>query len=586
MKYSKIPLAQTVVTLCKTHDVKHIVISPGSRNAPLTIGFTEDEFFSCYSIVDERCAAFFALGIAQQLQKPVAVVCTSGSALLNYYPAIAEAYYSIIPLVVLSADRPKHLVDIGDGQTIKQRNVFGEHVLYSANLKLDLKENGLDANEVELPIFKSLEHKLERILGIQKDIQTYNESEIHDALTVSKLNMGPVHINCPFDEPLYETVEALTITPKPYVLQNKVEKIDAFDIKNVLDIWHNAKRKMILVGVLQPNSIEERWIQEIADDDSLIVFTETTSNFHHRDFFPGIDKMIAPLTEDDFKALQPDILITFGGLIVSKKIKAFLRTYKPEFHFHIGTSNANDTFFSLDKHIKLEPNSFLASFLPLVTHHTKSTYKNTWLAVRDKRRKKQEEYLKNIPFSDFTVFNCVLKSVPKHSLLQVGNSSAIRYTQLFQIPKSIKVFCNRGTSGIDGSTSTAVGASVVSEQRTTFITGDLSFFYDSNALWNNYMPNTFRIIVVNNEGGGIFRILPGHKNTENFDIFFETKHHLNAAQLCDMFGLDYLQAKTETELETQLANFYNTSNKPRLLEVFTPSKINDKVLLDYFKFIR
>jgi 2-succinyl-5-enolpyruvyl-6-hydroxy-3-cyclohexene-1-carboxylate synthase len=535
MKYSKIPLSQTVVTLCKTHNIKHIVISPGSRNAPLTIGFTHDDFFKCYSIVDERCAAFFALGIAQQIQEPVAVVCTSGSALLNYYPALAEAYYSNIPLVVLSADRPKHFIDVGDGQTIKQKDVFGDHVLHSANLKLDLKEEDKSGKENELPIFKNIENRLERFLGFQKDIQSYNESEIHDALSVAILKSGPVHLNIPFDEPLYDMVDQLSINPKPFKLENRLEKIDDFEIKSLLDVWQSAKRKMILVGVLQPNSIEEKWIQEIADDDSILVFTETTSNLHHKDFFPGIDKIIAPLNEDEFKNLQPDILLTFGGLVVSKKIKAFLRTYKPKHHWHVDLFRANDTFFCLDKHLKQSPNAFLSEFLPRVTHHTKSDYKTTWLDIRQKRRKRHEAYLKTIPFSDFTVFNSVLKSLPKVSQLQVGNSSAVRYTQLFQLYKSIDVFCNRGTSGIDGSTSTAIGASVAAKKRTTFITGDLSFFYDSNALWNNYIPKDFRIIVVNNEGGGIFRILPGHKNSENFDTFFETKHQLGAKQLCEMF---------------------------------------------------
>lgn len=586
MIYSKIPLAQTITTLCKTHNIKHIVISPGSRNAPLNIGFTHDDFFKCYSIVDERCAAFFALGIAQQLQEPVAVVCTSGSAVLNYYPAIAEAFYSNIPLVVLSADRPKHLVDIGDGQTIKQKNVFGEHVLYSANLKLDLKDSENGTSENELPIFKNLENKLERFLGLQKDIQTYNESEVHDALTISKLNLGPVHINIPFDEPLYETTEELFINPKPFKIQNRVDKVDPFEIKSLLDVWHSAKRKMILVGVLQPNSIEAQWIQEIADDDSIIVFTETTSNLHHQDFFPGIDKMIAPLDDTDLKALQPDVLLTFGGLIVSKKIKAFLRTYKPDQHWHVGLSRANDTFFCLEKHIKLRPNTFLASFLPQVTHHTKSTYKATWLAVRQKRRKLQDEYLKTIPFSDFLVFNSILKQIPKRSMLQVSNSSAIRYTQLFKIPKSVEVSCNRGTSGIDGSTSTAIGAAVANEKQTTFITGDLSFFYDSNALWNSYIPDNFRIIVINNEGGGIFRILPGNKNTENFDTYFETKHKLTAKQLCEMYGFEYSVASNSEELNEQLSDFNNATKQPKLLEIFTPSRSNDEILLKYFKFIK
>jgi 2-succinyl-5-enolpyruvyl-6-hydroxy-3-cyclohexene-1-carboxylate synthase len=586
MKHSTIPLSQTVVTLCKTHNIKHIVISPGSRNAPLTIGFTHDGFFKTYSIVDERAAAFFALGIAQQIKEPVAVVCTSGSALLNYYPAVAEAYYSNIPLVVLSADRPKHLLDIGDGQTIKQKNVYGEHVLYSANLKLDLKDEQKIVSEEELPLFKSIENTVERFLGLQKDIQSYNESEIHDALTIAALKSGPVHINSPFDEPLYDVTAELTITPKPFVLQNSVEKIDDFEIKSGLEVWHSAKRKMILVGVLQPNSIEEKWIKALADDDSVLVFTETTSNLHHQDFFPGIDKMIAPLDPGDFKNLQPDVLLTFGGLIVSKKIKSFLRQYKPKHHWHVDLFNANDTFFCLDKHIQVSPNTFLSAFLPQVTHHTKSDYKAFWFEIRQKRRKMHEAYLKTIPFSDFSVFNALVKSLPKQSHLQVSNSSTIRYSQLFQMPKHIKVFCNRGTSGIDGSTSTAIGASVVVKGRTTFITGDLSFFYDSNALWNNYIPKDFRIIVINNEGGGIFRILPGHKNTENFDTYFETKHKLTAKQLCDMYGFNYLKADDDEALQNQLQSFYDPSKQPKLLEIFTPSRINDEVLLDYFKFIK
>jgi 2-succinyl-5-enolpyruvyl-6-hydroxy-3-cyclohexene-1-carboxylate synthase len=586
MDYSKIPLAQTVVTLCKWHNIEHVVISPGSRNAPLTIGFTNDDYFKCFSIVDERCAAFFALGIAQQTQKPVAVVCTSGSALLNYYPAISEAYYSDIPLVVLSADRPKHLVDIGDGQTIKQKNVYGEHVHFSANLKLDLRDEAKNPKQDEVPIFKSIENKLERILGLQKDIQTYNESEIHEALNQSALHSGPVHINIPFDEPLYDTVEDLSIKPKPYKLPNRNQIVDEFELRPCIDIWHYAKRKMILVGVLAPNSIEDKWLQELADDDSVLVFTETTSNLHHPDFFPGIDKIIAPLEAEEFRALQPDVLLTLGGMVVSKKIKAFLRQFKPKHHWHVGPHNANDTFFCLKEHFRVRPNTFFEKFMPLISHHTKSDYKRHWLTVRAKRRKEHQRYLETIPFSDFAAFDLILKAVPKQSQLQVGNSSAIRYTQLFQLRKDIKVFCNRGTSGIDGSTSTAIGASVATDERTTFIVGDLSFFYDSNALWNNYIPNTFRIIVVNNQGGGIFRILPGHKNTDNFDTFFETKHTLNAKQLCHMFDIEYYSVADKTSLENELKSFFSTSKKPRLLEVFTPSRDNDGILLDYFDFIK
>ncbi|MDG1660833.1 MAG: thiamine pyrophosphate-dependent enzyme, partial [Winogradskyella sp.] len=339
------------------------------------------------------------------------------------------------------------------------------------------------------------------------------------------------------------------------------------------------------VGVLQPNSIEQDVLDVLVKDEGVVILTETTSNLHHQDIFPGIDKLIAPLDEAGFQKLQPDILLTLGGLIVSKKVKRFLRNYKPAYHWHVNKYNANDTFFALDRHISISPSAFFRSFLPKVNQTVKSDYKNYWLMIRDKRRRLHNDYLRAIPFSDFTVFNQILDNLPIDSQLQVGNSSAIRYTQLFQMRNDIIVFCNRGTSGIDGSTSTAIGASVVSKKRVTFITGDLSFFYDSNALWNNYIPNDFNIIVLNNNGGGIFRILPGHKNTDNFDTYFETKHNLNASDLSKMFGFDYTSVKNDAELSTALDSFYDVSDNPKLLEIFTPSTENDKILLDYFKFI-
>ncbi|WP_040278448.1 2-succinyl-5-enolpyruvyl-6-hydroxy-3-cyclohexene-1-carboxylate synthase [Psychroserpens damuponensis] len=586
MIYSKIPLAQTVIELCKLKNIKHIIISPGSRNAPLTLGFTNDDFFKCYSIVDERCAAFFALGLAQQIKEPTAVVCTSGSALLNYYPAVAEAFYSDIPLVVLSADRPKHLIGIGDGQTINQKDVFENHILYSANLKLDLKDENRQSNKEDLPIFKSIENKLERFLGLQQGIQVDNEKEINAAINLAKFKKGPVHINIPFDEPLYETVTDLTVNPKVEELDIKPIKIDQAELKDCIDEWYVAKKKIILIGVLSPHQIEQQWLDDLANDDSVIVFTETTSNVHHPNFFTSIDKMIAPLDDEDFKNLQPEILITIGGLIVSKKIKAFLRHYQPKHHWHVGEKNANNTFFCLDKHIIAKPNDFFADFLPKITHVAKSDYLNTWAIVKKQRHKKHLEYVKQIAFSDFKAFSIILKSIPNKTILQLGNSSTIRYTQLFNMNPTLEVFCNRGTSGIDGSTSTALGCAVANVKQTTFITGDLSFFYDSNALWNNYIPNNFRIILINNQGGGIFRILPGDKNTNNFDNYFETTHQLTAKQLCEMYGFECVTAHNDQDLETALKSFYNKSKQPRLLEVFTPRTENDTILLDYFKFVK
>jgi 2-succinyl-5-enolpyruvyl-6-hydroxy-3-cyclohexene-1-carboxylate synthase len=586
MKYPKIPLAQTVIQLCKAKSIEHIVISPGSRNAPLTIGFTNDSFFKCYSIVDERCAAFFALGIAQKIQKPVALVCTSGSALLNYYPAIAEAFYSHIPLIVLSADRPEHLINIGDGQTINQENVFVNHVLFSANLKQDMRDINSFNQDDEPAILKSLENKLERLFGLQQGIQKQNETDINEALNTAIYKKGPIHINIPFDEPLYEMVDKLLVNAKTKNVVVKPKKIDDNQLNDFIGQWYNATKKMIVVGVNTPHSIEQRWLNELAEDEGVIVFTETTSNLHHLDFFPSIDKIIAPLSDKEFKELQPEILVTFGGMIVSKKIKAFLRQYKPKYHWHIDEHKANDTFFCLDYHIKTTPNHFFSEFFERVSHVTKSNYKEFWKTVRKYRNNKHKAYLETIPFSDLKVFETVLKAIPIHTILQLANSTTIRYAQLFNLHKTLEIYCNRGTSGIDGSTSTALGYATVSKKQTTLITGDLSFFYDSNALWNNYIPKSFRIIIINNGGGGIFRILPGHKDTNNFDTFFETKHNLSAKQLCEMYNFEYLNANSLDSLSNGLNDFFKVSKSPKLLEIFTPSTVNDEVLLNYFKFIK
>ena len=555
----KQPLAQSIIQLCNNHNIQHIVISPGSRNAPLTIGFTNHDFFDCYSIVDERSAGFFALGIAQQLQQPVALVCTSGSALVNYFPAVTEAFYSRIPLVVISADRPEHLVNIGDGQTITQPHIFGAHVLYEANLEMAFKKSFLKA-------IKS------------------NNSLIEKALHIANTQSGPVHINVPFPEPLYDTIEIDEQESKPdkIKLKSNTFSLSKTDHKK----WNSSKRKMILVGVNPPHSVQETYLKLLAEDPSIIVLTETTSNLHHPDFFPSIDQLISPLDSTDFETLQPDLLLTFGGMIVSKKIKTFLRTNPPKTHWHIDPVSANDTFFCLTKHFKRDVNTFFDALSSFDATPIVSIYFETWNHVKVRRQQKHKKYLKSISFSDFMAFDKILKQIPDNYMLQSGNSSTIRYLQLFNLNKTLTVFCNRGTSGIDGSTSTAIGAATVSENPTVFITGDLSFFYDSNALWNNYTPSNFRIIIINNRGGGIFRILPGNKNSKNFSTFFETNHDLTAEPISKLFNFEYTSASSNEELETALENFYIQSSRPKLLEIFTPSSENDQILLSYFDFIK
>ncbi len=550
MIYPKIALAQSIIEIFSAKGIKNIIISPGSRNAPLTIGFAQNSDFKCYSIADERCAAFFALGIAQQTKQPTAIVCTSGSALLNYYPAVAEAFYSQIPLIVVSADRPQSKIDIGDGQTIRQENVFQNHSVFNANLTEDA----------------SLE----------------NDLKINKAIETAILQKGPVHINAPFEEPLYETVEELlvqsTITHSEEILGTKI--IENSD--EVISKWNSAKKKLILIGVNEANSIDQSIIENFANDPSIVVLTETTSNLHHPSFVASIDTLITPFEDVDFKVFQPEILVTFGGMIVSKRIKAFLRKYQPKEHWHIDTLRAYDTFNALTNHFVMQPNDFFKELLSK-TIFAESDYFSKIEKIYDLRKIRRKEYLEKTNFSDFKAFEKLIESLPKNSQLQISNSSAIRYAQLIDIDPSIEVFCNRGTSGIDGSTSTAIGASVGNEKQNIFITGDISFLYDSNALWNSYIPQNFKIILINNGGGGIFRILPGHEEKPVFNTFFETSHHLTAEHLAKMYKMNYFTASDPDSLEKNIELLYNSNNAPTILEVFTPTFENDVILKQFFK---
>lgn len=555
-QHPKKELAQLVIASCIINEIEHIVLSPGSRNAPLIIGFNASGKIKIESVVDERSAGFFALGIAQQTQKPVALVCTSGSALLNYYPAVAEAFYSNIPLVVISADRPAHLIDVGDGQTIRQENVFENHILFSANLGGE--------NDREL---------------IEKALQT----------AINK--KGPVHINVPFEDPLYEKITAAAIEEEVEKLKSQSVKIEeksllkeipleVESLQKFADLWNASAKKMVLVGEHFPDELLQIQLEHLAKDPSVLVLIENTANVSHPKFINSIDKLIFPFVEDELEEFKPDILLTLGGMIVSKKIKEQLRNYKPKHHWHADALRAYDTFHCLEHHFKVSPQLFFSQFF-FLTKKRESNYQRFWLHKKEFRLEKHLEFMETCPFSDLKVFNIIMAAIPDHSQLQLGNSSVIRYAQLFDSNKTWRIFCNRGTSGIDGCTSTAIGAAYAVKENTLFITGDISFVYDSNALWNNYIPNNFRIIVINNGGGGIFRFIPGPKESEALD-YFETPHELTAEHLCKMYHFEYITAKDEAELQQQLSNFYEAASQPKVLEIFTPRLENDQILKAYF----
>ena len=584
-KYPIIPVAQTLILSCLNFDFLDVVISPGSRNVPLAIGFASNKKFNSYSIVDERSAAFFALGLSQESKKPTILICTSGSALLNYYPAIAEAYYSEIPLIILSADRPAYKINIGDGQTINQTNVFEKNILYSNTLSQDCThatEEIIKSNLQKIIDDKDDSLKIEKL---QKSIQANNEKIIDKAFNLALNKMQPIHLNVPMEEPLYEFSDSPTISINT---RKKLELgLTKIDLNNYYDTIHKAKKILILIGVSDTDILSQKSIEKINSHSSMVVMKEHTSNVFNDSFISNIDRLIAPIelqsnSNTIFEDLSPELVISLGGMIVSKKIKSFLRNYKSKKHFHIGNNISKDSFYSAVEHINISPNKF---FENMNSTKTNSDYFNKWNELNQSKRELHNRYMKVVNFSDLKVFEILTNLIPKKYRIQVANSSPVRYFQLFDLKNKNNMFANRGTSGIDGSTSTAVGSSIKNDNPVVLVTGDLSFFYDVNALWNKHIPKNFRIIIINNSGGGIFKILPGFKENNLFSEFIETQHDFSARLIAKMFNFNYTRVSTKFGLNLYLRTFFKNSKKPKILEIKTSSVKSTKILKDYFRYL-
>ncbi|WP_185850963.1 2-succinyl-5-enolpyruvyl-6-hydroxy-3-cyclohexene-1-carboxylic-acid synthase [Blattabacterium cuenoti] len=557
--YSKKKIVQSLGEIMRAKSIYHVVISPGSRNAPIIIHFTQNVSFKTYSIVDERCAGFFALGIAQKIKRPVVLSSTSGSATVNYYPAVTEAFYQNIPLIFITADRPKEIIDVGEGQTIHQEKIFQNHVEISIQLTEDESNLGL----------------------------WYNNRLINESINRCIEKKKPIHINIPFSEPLYETTNYLNVQPKIiHTIKNHLEKPKYY--KKEKFIWNKSKKKMILLGLYKEDKKLENILKKISTDPTVVIFTETTSHISGKLFFSCIDQLIFNMSDTEWNSLKPNILLTIGENIISKKIKFLLRKNPPLYHWHIGDSFEKypDTYYRLTTYWKIKPEIFFQKFYNKKNLYL-SNYRYKWENVRKKRRKKNNFFLrKEKSFSDLKVLFSIFKSIPNNSILQLGNSTIIRYYQLFDQKKySIQSYCNRGTSGIEGSVSTAIGYSVNSQKRVTLIIGDISFYYDSNALWNNYIPNHFRIILINNGGGNIFRFLLENKIPKNILNFFETKHFFTAKKICEMHNWNYNIVSNHFSLKRSLNFFWNKTKKPSLLEINTKKSNNSKIFKKYLSYI-
>jgi 2-succinyl-5-enolpyruvyl-6-hydroxy-3-cyclohexene-1-carboxylate synthase len=548
MKLSTKKVVPLILAGLREAGVKDVIITPGSRNAPFIISITECPEFELYSIVDERSAAFFALGLAQQKHAPVALICTSGTALLNYSPAVAEAFYQRLPLVVISADRPDEWIDKGEGQSIRQRNVFTNIV--DAEMHCSMEEND--------------------------EVLAAMSNELAKVLSHSIRYSGPVHVNVPFREPLYHLEDA-ELPVFPHVSKQLIE--DAPACKRVVDFLKDKKRIVVLLGQHHfPNFNAE--VEQFNTLSQVLILNETQSNVYVPNAIPCIDQFIAACGERIQEVLNCDVLITVGTNIISRKVKAVFRKNKP-YHIQVGLNEAEmDTFLCLKNHLRVSPKYFFEQASQVIL--SEGNYKQEALAIYTTSKSQIEASISSLPYSDLTVFDTIQKSIPNQVDVQMGNSSVVRYIQLFDQRADLRYFGNRGVAGIDGCTSTAVGAAYASQRETLLISGELSFMYDSNAFWNNYLSSKLKVIVINNGGGGIFRIIEGPKQVPQLERFFETAHNRSVKGMVQSFGIDYLSASSLGELSEMLPLLF-AKEQAAVLEVFTPAKENASVLNTYFE---
>lgn len=547
-------------------NIKNVIISPGSRCAPLIFAFNRNKKFKCYTIVDERSAAFYAIGMAQQSEMPTVLICTSGTALLNYAPAVAEAFYQKVPLIILSADRPSRLINVNAGQTLNQKNVFQNYCICSYHL------TGQFDNEAER------KNEIEKVIEVAKQ-----------SFTVST---GPIHINVELDEPLYDfqdyahtNYEPLSIKQEKdkYGSNTKSENSKVEKLKFFHQSWEKAQKILIVVGQFNhPSQMLINWIEQLCHREDVVVFSETTSNLVHKNIFKQYDRIAFSIHSNQEHLLHADMILTLGEAIVSKKIKQLLSKVKAT-KIHIGRSNQTPKPFGKETVFINCPIEETLNELQLKVQ-LNSSFKKEIAQLNEKLNTKHKRFLNEIKWSDLQIMQFIYSNLPRNCVLQLGNSTPVRYSNLFEIDhdKNIQVFSNRGVSGIDGQTSTAAGAALETDRLTICLTGDLAFFYDSNAFWNAHVPNNFKVVMINNQGGGIFRFVKGPSETEELENFFEARHSTSAKYIAKCFKLNYFTAENLNDLKNHWASFL-ADKSCAIFELNTDGVYSGKVLNEYFK---
>lgn len=558
-----------IAELCSRKGLNQAVLCPGSRCAPLTLAFSRHPLITTRTFSDERSAAFIALGIAQQKKAPTVLVCTSGSAAYNFAPAVAEAWFSETPLIIFTADRPTEWIGQHDGQTIHQFEIFGKHVKKSFQLPQDYEhaDSAWAINRI-----------------------------VNEAINLSfQEPKGPVHINAPFREPLYPSkdkvmeystgVRVMDEYPSSFALTDEQKQVIASEFKqyhNILIVSGQQEHDRLLIDTLK-NFLTPHNIPIVGDIISNLHSLETL--IRHADVF------LAQASDEVKKSLRPDLLITIGKSTISKNLKLFLRKYSPKAHWHLQPAGlVADTFQSVTKVFNTNPVDFFLYLSALPTSETfenqkQNNFHKFWEVEERRVLRTIDEFFPHKNFGELEMVREVLKTLPDNCNLHLANSMSVRYANIIGLvadQTNIQVFSNRGTSGIDGCTSTSVGHALASDRPNILITGDLAFFYDRNAFWHNYAVPNLRVVLLNNHGGIIFNMIDGPASLPEADEYFITKQKLTAKKLCEEFNFEYLHLDPKRKLKNLLKDFVDFDGKTKILELQSEIPLN-KMVFDNLK---
>jgi 2-succinyl-5-enolpyruvyl-6-hydroxy-3-cyclohexene-1-carboxylate synthase len=502
--------------------------------------------------------------MSQELKRPTALICTSGTAAYNFSPAVAEAFFSKRPLIVFTADRPTEWVGQQDGQTIFQNDIFGKHVKKSYQLpqEYDHRDNVWAINRI-----------------------------INEAINLAQQEpQGPVHINAPFREPLYPvSQEEIGYSERLRIMEDETPVLTVGDHlkKEIAEAWPSYHNVLIVAGQLDTNELLVQSLSNFLSVHNIPIVGDILSNLHpiekcvrHADLFLGH----AP--DGVLKTLRPDLLITLGDSTLSKNLKGFLRQCAALQHWHIQAAGPTaDTFQSITKIIRIPPHAFF-DFLSTISqpdnfkHQKQNNYSKLWEVEERRIIRALNEYFPQENLGELEVVKEIIGSLPPDSNLHLANSMSVRYANFIGLTsqqKTIRVFANRGTSGIDGCTSTSIGHSLVSNVPNVLFTGDVAFFYDRNAFWHNYPTPNLRVVLLNNHGGIIFKMIDGPGKVDQADEYFVTHQRLNGKKLCEEYSIDYLKVDNRRKVKNLTKDFFDFDGKAKLLEIESDLTMNKNI---------